>query len=225
MKMLLIATTSAAALFAASAHAECSDMVYSKAATSYIYKDFGTTPSANPVVQAGYLRTCGKWSFGPWVSVGRDRFAKEIDLYAFYDTNAGPLKIQLSGQYYFVNGKGGLLDFKNGLVEVYADGSVPITLGRLTVAPMLRGVQTVGVKNFGSLTLVQPGIRASFALSKKVSFTADLRDSVNLTQGYSTIRFDGNIAWKVGAHDTLKGEYEDTDRTGKVISVNFVHGF
>ncbi len=202
------------------AFAECSDTVYSKLASGYILKDVGALASDKPVVQGGYTRSCGKFTGDVWGSVGpAGKTADEIDLSGFYDDRAGPVKYQLSAQYYFVNLGHSLLKPKDDIVELYADASIPLTHGKVTVAPLVRAVQMIGVRDLPSLTLIQPGVRLSVQVSEQSALSAEVRNSFNLSQHYSNLRWSVGVSHKLTEHLTGEFGYEDTDRTRSVVSV------
>ncbi len=94
---LLVLLASASLCAGAPAFAQAaSQVVYAKVAPGYLLKDVGVEASDLPVVQGGYTYARGPWSFGPWASVGKRRYAKELDLTGFYDTSMGPVKFQAS---------------------------------------------------------------------------------------------------------------------------------
>jgi hypothetical protein len=86
---------------------------------------------------------------------------------------------------------------------------------------MLRVIQMIGVKDLPSLTLVQPGVRFSIAATKKLSFTTDVRDSVNLTQHYSVIRWVGGASYQFSDHFTGELSYDGTSRTRSIFALGF----
>ncbi|MES2225546.1 MAG: hypothetical protein V4480_01940 [Patescibacteria group bacterium] len=217
ISLALLASTFLCA--ATPALADCSDTITIKAASGYILKDVGVTASKDPVVQVEGTRTCGKISYDIFLSGGpAGKTANEIDLSLYYDTVEGIFKIQLSGQYYFVNLGRSLFKPKDDIVEFYGDVSVPITRGKVTVAPVFRVVEMVGVKDLPSLTLLQPGGRISFQPISRVTVSVDGRYSINVTQGYATVRGSLTGSYQATERLSFNLSWEDTDRTGHVVS-------
>ncbi|KND51261.1 MAG: hypothetical protein ABA06_03055 [Parcubacteria bacterium C7867-001] len=201
------------------------NVFYGKIAPKYVLGDVAIVASPDPVIQSGITHTAGKWSFDGLGSVGKGA-GNELDASVFYDTKAGPVKLQFSGQYYFLNlHDGSLFDPSDDLIEVYADASIPLTHGRFTVAPMFRAIQMFGVDELKDATLVQPGVRGSFQAMDRLSFSGDLRDSINLTSKTSAMRFSGVAAWRATSTTTLKLGYDDTNKTPAVFSLGFAKTF
>lgn len=209
-------------LLATPAFANCTTTIYDKIASAYVLKDVAATGSTDPVIQGGFTVSCEKITVDGWGSDGKGlSTAQELDLSGFYDDQIGSVKYQLSMQYYFVNLGHSLLKTRDDIAEVYTDASVPHTYGKLTVAPMLRVVQMIGVKELPSLTLVQPGVRFSLAVTDKLILTTDLRDSINLTQHYSAVRWVGGASYQFTPHFAGELGYDGTSRTRSVVSVGF----
>jgi hypothetical protein len=221
MRALLAPLTSILSLSAFSAFAECSDTVYGKIASGYVLKDVAVLGSSRPVEQGGFTRTCNKVSVGAWQSIGPEGgTANEIDTSLFYDDQAGPVKYQLAVEYYFVNLKG--LDRPaDDIVELYADVSVPVTRGRVTIAPMVRTIQMIGVKDLPSLTLIQPGARIRYTATEKLTLSVDVRDSINLTEHTSAWRWTIGGAYRLTPQLTGEVEAYGTSRTRSVFSLGF----
>lgn len=211
---------------AAASAQECTDVAYSRVADGYIYKDFGSVASDEPVIQGGITRTCGNWSYDVWASIGSNGgLANEVDGSVFYNTTAGPFTVQLSGQYYAVNLHDSLLDASDDMVELYADVSLPITRGRFTVAPLVRVIEVVGIDELPTQTLISPGARFSYQATSHLTVAVDLRESVNLTNGSSTFRFESSLGWQLSDRTSVRFGYEGTDRTRSVFSIGASHRF
>ncbi|HYF29146.1 MAG TPA: hypothetical protein VEA36_02135 [Candidatus Paceibacterota bacterium] len=201
---------------AQNALADCTDTLYGKAASGYILKDVGAEASDQPVVQGGATRTCGRLSYDLWVSGGlAGDTANEIDLSVYYDDQVGPLKVQLAAQYFFVSLDDSLGEPKDDIVAGYADLSLPVTRGRLTIAPLVRFVQLVGVKDLPNEGIVQPGVRGSFALDDRTTLSADIRHPIS-SRGYSFFRVTTSLSRQVTERFAAQAGWEDTDQTPSV---------
>ncbi|KND50065.1 MAG: hypothetical protein AB203_03690 [Parcubacteria bacterium C7867-008] len=223
--IIAIATTIITILLAPSAFAECSNTIYGKVATGYILKDVGVTASDQPVAQGGYTRTCGKLSSDIFLSTGpQQKTAHEVDFSGFYDDQYGPVKIQLSGQYYFVNLGHSLTKPKDDIAEFYADASVPISLAGVTISPLIRVVQIVGVKTLPSETLLQGGGRISVQLNERTSFNAEIRKSRS-SRHYSVWRSSATLSNKISKSTSINVGWENTDRTDSVFSIGASRSF
>lgn len=215
--LVLLSSISFGALASAQA---CDDTGFVKAADGYILRTVGAVASDEPVIQMGAARTCGNWTFDTFASYGSaGGTANELDFSVFYGTEAGPFRVQFAASYYLVNLDDSMLDASDDLVEVYADVSLPLSRGRLTVAPLLRVGELIGVDDLPSLTMVQPGVRASYRITDSITASGEYRASVNLTQDYTTHQFAGALTWQVSDRTALRLGYEDTDRTRDVFSL------
>lgn len=213
--------------FCATANAqECNDSAFVKAADRYLLRTVGAVASDEPVIQGGAARTCGHWTadtFASWGAAGST--AIELDFSGYYTAEAGPLEVQFAASYYLVNLDDSMLDASDDLVEVYADVSLPLTRGRLSVAPLLRVGELIGVDDLPSLTMVQPGVRASYRITDSITASGEYRASVNLTQDYTTHQFAGALAWQASDRTAIRLGYEDTDRTPDAFSIGIYHSY
>lgn len=199
---------------------ECNDSGFVKAANGYILRTVGAVASDEPVVQMGAARTCGQWTFDTFASWGpAGSTANELDFSVFYGTEAGPFTVQFAASYYLVNLDDSMLDASDDLIEVYADVSLPLTRGNLTIAPLLRVGELIGVDDLPSLTMIQPGIRGTFRITDNVTASGEYRASMNLTQDYTTHQFAGALTWQVSDRTAIRLGYETTDRTRDVFSL------
>ncbi len=208
------------------ANAACSTSVNTKVADGYLLGDLGLVGSDGWVIQGGGTYACGPWSVDGWASWGPEGgTAIEVDGSVFYDRNIGPVRFQGALQYFAVNLDDSLGDARDDLVEVYADVSYPITRGNLTLAPLVRVAELVGVNDLPSLTLIEPGVRVSYRLTDSLSVNAELRDAVNITQQSDVIRFDSTLAWQATERTAIRLGWQDTDQTRSVLSLGLFHQF
>lgn len=217
----------ASLLLASPALAEGANTIYGKLATGYILKDVGVAASDQMVLQGGFTHSWSKkFSSDVWVSTGPEGgTANEFDGSLFYDDQIGPVKVQLSAQYYALNLNASLLKPRDDLVEFYADVSLPKTYGRVTIAPVVRTVQMVGVRDLPSLTLIQPGVRLSVAATNRLSVNVDVRDSIDLTRERNTLRWTAGLSYQFSEHLSGQLGLEGTDRTNSVASFGFRYSY
>jgi hypothetical protein len=78
----------------------------------------------------------------------------------------------------------------------------------------------IGVRDLPSQTLIQPGVRISFAATSRTALNVDLRDSINLTGHYSAGRWVAGVSHKFTDHFTGELAIDGTSRTNSVISLN-----
>jgi hypothetical protein len=190
----------------------------------YVLKDIGVVASNEPVLQVSNLWTSGKFTFGPWVSLGNAQFGKELDLLAFYNTNAGPFKVQLAFQYFFLNGKGGMLNTRNHLMQPYADVGLPLAIGKSSVTPFLRVAQQISLGNFPTQTLVQPGVRARLVLSDDLAITGEtMRTSI--IDERVVWRYEFVASQRVAKNLSVRVRYEGASNAGDAVSLGLSASF
>ena len=217
--------------FASPTFAGCTShgVIYGKFASGYIFADVGSLASGDVVVQGGHTSLCddGHWSGSLVGSAGPGgHTAYEIDGSLFYNDKVGPVAMEFGAQYYALNVKGNsMLDASDDTGFFYGDFSWPITFGKLTVAPLVRVGQSVGVRHLESQTLIQPGIRGSFQLDRDWQLSADIRDSSNLTDKYSALRVDANVNWQFTEHSSAQIEFVDNSRVRGVWSISYTYKY
>lgn len=219
MRTSLVLITSASVFTAVPAFADCTNTLYVKAASGYILKDVGLTSSTEPVAVGEYTHTCDKLSYDLLLSGGpAGKTANELDASIYYDTMLKRFKIQLSAQYYALNLNHSLAKSSDDVVELYADVSLPFKQGKITLAPVVRVIEMIGIKTIPSLALVQPGGRVSIPVTARITFDGDVRYSINLSQHYATIRSSFTASYRLNDRVSINVGWEDTDRTGSVVS-------
>ena len=213
--------------FCAQANAqECNDSAFMKVADRYLLRTVGAVGSDDPVIQAGAARTCDEWTFDTFASWGpAGGTAIELDFSGYYTREVGPFTVQLAAAYYLVNLGDSLFDASDDIVEVYADVSLPLSGERLTVAPLLRVGELIGVDDLPSLTMIQPGVRASYRITDRLTASGEYRASMNLTQDYTTHQFAGALAWQASERTAFRLGWEDTARTPSATSLGVYHNF
>ena len=213
--------------FCATANAqECNDSMFTKFADRYLLRTVGAVGSDDSVVQWGAARTCDEWTFDTFASWGpAGGTAIELDFSGYYTTEAGPFRVQFAASYYLVNLDDSMLNASDDLVEVYADVSLPLSGERLTVAPLLRVGELIGVDDLPSLTMIQPGVRASYRITDRITASGEYRASVNLTQDYTTHQFAGALAWQASERTAIRLGWEDTDRTPSATSLSVHYSY
>lgn len=205
---------------------EWSGTAYGRAATGYVYKDLDLVATGDPVVQGGLTLSRGPWSFDGWASYGpQGGLAQEFDASVFYTTTRGCFRTQLAVQYFAVNLDDSLGDMRDDMVALYADFSCTFELGDLTVAPVIRPVQLVGLDDLESQTLIQPGIRIGYQFTESVSGSLDLRDSVNLTSGHAALRYDAGVSWQATDELSFRLGVDGTENSQAVYSFGFARTF
>lgn len=225
MRLFVIALLSST-MFCGVASAECSTSMNSKVADGYLLGDLGIVGSDDWVIQGGATLTCGRWSFDGWASWGpAGGTAIELDASAFYADRIGAFDVQFAVQYFAVNLDDSMGDARDDLVELYADVSHPFRGDRLTVAPLVRVAQLIGVDDLPSLTLVEPGVRVSYQLTDSLSVTSELRDAINVTEDSAVVRFDSALAWQASERTAVRLGWSDTDHTRSVVSIGMFHQF
>lgn len=218
-------------IFAPAASAGCFDhgVFYGKFASGYTLNDVGATKSTEPVAQGGHTSLCDgdHWSFDGWASAGpQGNTAFEGDGSIFYDNTAGPIKYQFAAQYYALNSTGkSMLDSSDDAAFFYGDFSWPITFGRLTVAPLVRVSQIVGIKLIPDQTLIQPGIRGMFQFNEHWSISGDVRDSINVTNNYWGLRYDSSLAYRIDQANTIQLGFAGNSRVRSVISIGYSYKY
>ncbi len=208
------------------ANADCTTSINTKVADGYLLGDLGLVGSNDWVIQGGGTYACGAWSVDGWASWGpAGGTAIEFDGSLFYDKDIGPVHFQGAVQYFAVNLDDSLGDARDDLVEVYADVSLPLRGSRLTVAPLVRVAELIGLDDLPSLTLVEPGARVSYRLTDNLSVNAEVRDAINVTDQSDVIRFDATLAWQANERTAIRLGWQDTDQTRSVLSLGMFHQF
>ena len=193
----------------AEAHGQTIDITQK---SSYIFPDLGTVVDSKPVTEIDFSGTSGKFTYGATLFHGPSQYGKEIDLSVAYTTNAGKTQIAISAIDDFLNGDGGMFNIKNNVLELHADFYRPFSKGNVTIGPVFQVVQAIGVRNFPSYTLLQPGVRGEWTPTNKLTIDGDIRHSFEPARHRSNWRMNVGATYMLSSHLSVQAEVEHVDK-------------
>lgn len=225
IKAVLLALTFAVS-GAHAAEKACTDTVYGKVATGYVYQDLAFVASDQLVAQGGFSRTCGVLTYDFWTSTelagGRygDRgYGDEIDFGAFYnktvDTFVGPLAVELYGAYYVLPA---FARVKDDAVAGWVDVGRPFQVGGVTLMPFLRVFVFAGtnLSVFPAEVFYRPGLRFVVPITATLALSGDVSSSLDVTTDLDTDRAELVLTKVVNDRLRLNTGVKFTERTGPV---------